>query len=142
MSAQSQAANFGNNFANNSQQDYFTNMQKAPPSSFHDPSLPNATSGQFQPPQQSKQQPQYFNPLQGSQVNNFLNDPVASMAVKYGSTLADQGKEYVAQNVIKRGTSCLYILILFVNLFYYYYSTSTERLVPNSCEPVDILLFV
>ncbi len=34
-------------------------------------------------------------------MNNFLNDPVASMAVNYGSTLANQGKEYVAQNVDK-----------------------------------------
>ena len=28
------------------------------------------------------------------------------------------------------------------SLIFFYYSTSTERLVPNSCEPVDILLFV
>lgn len=39
---------------------------------------------------------QFFNPSQ-----NFLNDPVASMAMKYGSNLADQGKEFVQQNVDK-----------------------------------------
>ena len=27
-------------------------------------------------------------------------------------------------------------------LLLFYYSTSTERLVPNSCEPVDILLLI
>ena len=30
---------------------------------------------------------------------NLFNDPMANMAVKYGANLADQGKEYVAQNV-------------------------------------------
>ncbi len=41
---------------------------------------------------------QFYNPLQPD-MNNLFNDPVASMAVKYGSSLAGQGKEYVAQNV-------------------------------------------
>jgi hypothetical protein len=50
--------------------------------------------GLFKPQPQTQSQ-QFYNPLQP----NFLNDPVASMAVKYGSNLADQGKEYVAQNV-------------------------------------------
>ena len=30
---------------------------------------------------------------------NLINDPMASMAVNYGSALADKGKEYVSQNV-------------------------------------------
>ena len=42
----------------------------------------------------------FFNPLQ-SDANTLFSDPVASMAVKYGSSLADQGKDYVAQNVNK-----------------------------------------
>lgn len=45
-------------------------------------------------PQQPQPQMAFFNPQ-----NNLFNDPVASMAVKYGSTLADQGKEFVSQNV-------------------------------------------
>lgn len=49
---------------------------------------PNSNVGGFQQPNA------FFNP-------NLLKDPVASMAVKYGSNLADQGKEYVSQNVIK-----------------------------------------
>jgi hypothetical protein len=51
--------------------------------------------------QQQQQQPSavpFFNPLQ---PNNLFSDPVASMAVKYGANLADQGKDYVAQNVDK-----------------------------------------
>lgn len=29
----------------------------------------------------------------------YMSDPVASMAMQYGGTLADQGKEYMQQNV-------------------------------------------
>jgi hypothetical protein len=58
---------------------------QAPVNSFQ---APNNNIGGFQQPNA------FFNP-------NLLNDPVASMAVKYGSNLADQGKEYVAQNVIQ-----------------------------------------
>ncbi|CAF1084082.1 unnamed protein product [Brachionus calyciflorus] len=61
-------------------------------------------AGPFQPsPVMSSQQQNnipspFFNPLQ---AQNLFNDPVASMAVKYGSNLADQGKEFVQQNVDK-----------------------------------------
>lgn len=48
-------------------------------------------------PQYSPPGPQmFFNPQA-----NIFSDPVASMAVQYGSTLAGQGKEFVAQNVDK-----------------------------------------
>lgn len=46
--------------------------------------------------QQQQQQPGIYNP-----AAQLFNDPMANMAVKYGSTLADQGKEYVTQNVIR-----------------------------------------
>jgi hypothetical protein len=39
-----------------------------------------------------------FNPLQHN-VENLMNNPMASMAVNYGSNLADQGKDYVSKNV-------------------------------------------
>jgi hypothetical protein len=32
---------------------------------------------------------------------NLVNDPMAAMAVNYGSALADKGKAYVSQNVKK-----------------------------------------
>jgi hypothetical protein len=32
-------------------------------------------------------------------MNNIFSDPMAGMALKYSSNLADQGKEYVAKNV-------------------------------------------
>lgn len=31
----------------------------------------------------------------------YLSDPMANMAMQYGGNLADQGKEYVQQNVSK-----------------------------------------
>lgn len=59
---------------------------------------------QQQPPQQipfqQQQQQTFFNPMQPD-MNNLFSDPMASMAVKYGSSLAGQGKEYVTQNVDK-----------------------------------------
>jgi len=30
---------------------------------------------------------------------NLMNDPMANMAMQYGSSLADQGKDYVNKNV-------------------------------------------
>ncbi len=32
-------------------------------------------------------------------LGHVFNDPMAGMALKYSSNLADQGKEYVAKNV-------------------------------------------
>ncbi len=49
-----------------------------------------------QPQQQPPQQQGIYNP---ASVNQLFNDPMASMAVQYGSSLAGQGKDYVAQNV-------------------------------------------
>lgn len=49
---------------------------------------------QFHNGNQAQQQPGLYNP-----AAQLFNDPMANMAVKYGSTLADQGKEYVTQNV-------------------------------------------
>jgi hypothetical protein len=62
------------------------------------PHLNKFQSQQQLPPQQQQQQQQqpFFNPMQQA---NLFNDPMANMAVKYGANLADQGKEYVAQNV-------------------------------------------
>lgn len=81
------------------------------PSNYYAPTTTNSgPSSQFfsptptpppLPPSILGQRPQvpFFNPLQGT--NNLFSDPVASMAVKYGSSLADQGKDYVTQNVDK-----------------------------------------
>jgi hypothetical protein len=44
-------------------------------------------------------QPQLFYPNSNNPAVNLLSDPMAAMAVKYSSHLADQGKAYVAQNV-------------------------------------------
>ena len=88
--AQQPQANY-NNMNNNSNQQFNANnmnyqqqQQKFAPNQHNQQSMP---MGAPQP---------FFNPLQ---QNNLFNDPVASMAVKYGANLADQGKEYVAQNV-------------------------------------------
>lgn len=82
---QSSNTNYNNN---NNQQNYYGNTSSPSP------------------------QPQMFNPNQQTNSNNFnginnmfVNQPMASMAVHYGSALADQGKAYVAQNVF---TSNLY----------------------------------
>ena len=50
-----------------------------------------------------QQQPQaYGNPNQAMFPGNqqFMSDPMASMAVHYGQTLADQGKDMVHKNVL------------------------------------------
>lgn len=56
-----------------------------------------------QMPQQPPQQPfQMFNPMAANgqmPPNNIFNPVVASMAMNYGSAIADQGTKYVAQNV-------------------------------------------
>lgn len=63
-----------------------------------EPKMPQQMPGnQFQNGnqyQQQQQQPGIYNP-----AAQLFNDPMANMAVKYGSSLADQGKEYVTQNV-------------------------------------------
>ena len=64
------------------------------------PPPPSSTIPQQPFSQQQQQSVPFFNPLQAS-ANNLFSDPVASMAVKYGSSLADQGKDYVTQNVDK-----------------------------------------
>ena len=56
------------------------------------------TFGQFS--HGSQQQPQQQPGLLYNPAAQIFNDPMANMAVKYGSSLADQGQEYVAQNVI------------------------------------------
>jgi hypothetical protein len=75
------------------------------PQPFFNPSQPQQQHQQQQQHvtmqhHQQQQPAAYFNPLQNN-VNQIFNDPMASMAVKYGSSLADQGKDYVAQNVNK-----------------------------------------
>ena len=92
----------GNNFYSNpkaptSQQQGGFYSPQLPPQQQQAAYYPAAVS---QPPQQLPPQGVFYNPLQ-TNVNNLFSDPVASMAVKYGSSLADQGKEYVAQNVDK-----------------------------------------
>ena len=55
----------------------------------------------YQPPPQQQPNP-YMNPQQQPpmQFYNPLTNPVAaSLAAQYGANLADQGKEYIAQNV-------------------------------------------
>ncbi|XP_076464588.1 protein YIF1B-A-like [Babylonia areolata] len=48
-------------------------------------------------------QPGMYAPPPGGQFpgQQFLQDPMASMAMQYGTTLADQGKEYVHKNLEK-----------------------------------------
>ena len=52
----------------------------------------------YQPQQQVPQQ--YFSPMPQN-VENIINNPAASLAFDYSKNLANQGKEYVSQNVIK-----------------------------------------
>lgn len=93
------------------------NKQSNP--NFHEPVQPNQQpmnnstnffnpnmNNQFNPqPQQPMNQmnpgQKQENPVQNGiyNPNQIFNDPMASMAMKYGSSLADQGKEYVTQNV-------------------------------------------
>jgi hypothetical protein len=67
------------------------------------PLVPSAPVPSQPPPMQ--QAVPFFNPLmqqqQQQQNQNLFSDPVANMAMKYGSSLADQGKDYVTQNVDK-----------------------------------------
>jgi hypothetical protein len=99
----------GGNSANmNQNYPYMQPSQPKPrqqPSPFQPAQIPQQQQQQnkFHPQQQYPQQQQqqqvqqpFFNPLQQA---NLFNDPMANMAVKYGANLADQGKEYVAQNV-------------------------------------------
>jgi hypothetical protein len=97
-----QQNNFDTNYypsQNTHQQAPFQSPQQPPPppqshnnQPFFSPSQPN-----YQMNQQQKMPQNAYYPA--DPVNKLFNDPVASMAVKYGSTLADQGKEYVSQNV-------------------------------------------
>lgn len=96
-----QQNNFDTNYypsQNTHQQAPFQSPQQPPPPQSHNnqpffsPSQPN-----YQMNQQQKMPQNAYYPA--DPVNKLFNDPVASMAVKYGSTLADQGKEYVTQNV-------------------------------------------
>ncbi|XP_076441571.1 protein YIF1B-like isoform X2 [Babylonia areolata] len=73
-----------------------SNGQGAPPT----PPQPYAMNYHGQPvyggyPPQQQQQPSMY---PGQQ---FFQDPMASMAMQYGTTLADQGKEYVHKNLEK-----------------------------------------
>ena len=81
--------NYYNSNSNNANVDQSINYA---PQQFHQQAN-NTAHQQMQPPIN-----QFYTPLQPD-MNNLFNDPVASMAVKYGSSLAGQGKEYVAQNV-------------------------------------------
>ena len=54
---------------------------------------PQGQSGYYNPQQPG---PQGAPAFPGQQ---YLSDPMANMAMQYGGTLADQGKEYVQQNV-------------------------------------------
>jgi len=77
----------------------FTDMSQAPP---------QQQGGYYggAPPQG---QPGYYNPQQpmgpgGAAAfpgQQYLSDPMANMAMQYGGNLADQGKEYVQQNLEK-----------------------------------------
>lgn len=58
------------------------------------PHMPN--NSQISANQQMPQQQGIYNP---ADMNQLFNDPMAKMAVNYGSSLAGQGKEYVTQNV-------------------------------------------
>jgi len=59
---------------------YYNPAQQAPPGSYYGTPQPAAPMPQF-PGQQ------------------YMADPMANMAMQYGGTLADQGKEYMQQNV-------------------------------------------
>ncbi|RNA22245.1 YIF1B-like isoform X1, partial [Brachionus plicatilis] len=79
---------------------YSTNAYKPhfPPNGFYENQSMYEQSFQANPvvQPQANVPPQFFNPTQ-----NFINEPMASMAMMYGSNLADQGKEFVQQNVDK-----------------------------------------
>lgn len=61
---------------------------------------------QSQPQLQPQQQPfQMFNPMAANgqmPPNNMFDPVVASMAMNYGSAIADRGTKYVAQNVRRK----------------------------------------
>lgn len=89
------------------QQNYYEPQQNAPQNNqFYSP---NQNQVPNNPPQNQRQlrgqTPQMNNQNQQMNQNGIynpaemFNDPMASMAVKYGSSLAGQGKDYVAQNV-------------------------------------------
>jgi hypothetical protein len=80
------------NYYNNNNTNVDQSVNFSPQQQFHQQAN-NTAHQQMQSPIN-----QFYNPLQPD-MNNLFNDPVASMAVKYGSSLAGQGKEYVAQNV-------------------------------------------
>ncbi|XP_071162495.1 protein YIF1B-like isoform X1 [Mytilus edulis] len=65
-----------------------TSMQQPPPPQY----------GYGPPPGQGNYDPNAFAGMPGSQI---LNDPMANMAMQYGSSLADQGKDYVNKNLEK-----------------------------------------
>lgn len=59
---------------------------------YYDPTSQPPAAGYYTP--QTQNQPPA--PFPGQQ---YMSDPMASMAMQYGGTLADQGKEYMQQNV-------------------------------------------
>ncbi|XP_067941553.1 protein YIF1B-like [Watersipora subatra] len=71
------------------------------------PNMFEDTSQMPQPVQQpagnyySSPPPAPYGNQQTPQSGSFLSDPMATMAMNYGNTLADQGKEYVQQNLDK-----------------------------------------
>lgn len=76
------------------------NMNFSVPAQPEQPPTTNGNSqmaqNSYMPNSQTQQQPSLYNP---ADVNRLFNDPMANMAVKYGSNFAVQGKDYVAQNV-------------------------------------------
>lgn len=83
--------------------------------------MPAGSNGGYpnqQPPGGYHHQPQQPYPFQ---PNNLFGDPVvSSLAMKYGTNLADQGKEYVSKNVRNFFFEILKIihyLFTFLNLF-------------------------
>ena len=89
---------------NNPQANYYdpnanlTNQQKntSTTQNYYQPQAPLIQATAQQIPQQ--QHGNLFIP--NNLATNLVTDPMAAMAVNYGSALADKGKEYVSKNVL------------------------------------------
>lgn len=102
--SQQQNMNNNHNYNNNqnNQNSNFSNMLNSNQQFQHSKNQNNQQNqlpqgfvpGQNQPQNPQQQQNGIYNP-----ADQLFNDPMANMAVKYGSSLAGQGKEYVTQNV-------------------------------------------
>ena len=69
------------------------------------------TFPQQQPMYDAQAAPQQSN--YGFAGQQYVNDPMANVAMQYGQTLADQGKDYVHKNVSSQALSKYWLKIQF-----------------------------